>query len=382
MRKKKNINTLIKDAKKIVQVEKVEPITSLGLMHLLWIVVLVGLLNLFFFPANKMSVSHIEYVTNEPISRDSMRCKIKKVKPKVVLIGNSMLGRGVHEQYFNDLTKIPALIFAPGGAESAWCYLVFKNIICKSKIHIPNVAIFFTDNELTDPSYRVTDGFKPALDELCEKNEPLLDRLAYFNNMSDVEFMVSSYWPLYQKRKAFKTEIDSAIKENMASIFFNAHINDMENAKKRVFADTNMNKEMFSQYQFKIEKNKSEKILFNYAYEFRDQVYISSDFDFKNKVNTSFLPEIISLAKQNNIKLIFVRVKKRRDVIPNRQSPELIAYIKDLSEYFSKQNIVFIDYTNDRRIKEENYSDGDHQDNRNAPMTFTELVADTLPQFY
>jgi len=94
------------------------------------------------------------------------------------------------------------------------------------------------------------------------------------------------------------------------------------------------------------------------------------------------LPEIISLAKQNNIKLIFVRVKKRRDVIPNRQSPELIAYIKDLSEYFSKQNIVFIDYTNDRRIKEENYSDGDHQDNRNAPMTFTELVADTLPQFY
>jgi len=58
MRKKKNINTLIKDAKKIVQVEKVEPITSLGLMHLLWIVVLVGLLNLFFFPANKMSVSH------------------------------------------------------------------------------------------------------------------------------------------------------------------------------------------------------------------------------------------------------------------------------------------------------------------------------------
>ena len=47
MRKKKNINTLIKDAKKIVQVEKVEPITSLGLMHLLWIVVLVGLLNLF-----------------------------------------------------------------------------------------------------------------------------------------------------------------------------------------------------------------------------------------------------------------------------------------------------------------------------------------------
>ena len=43
---------------------------------------------------------------------------------------------------------------------------------------------------------------------------------------------------------------------------------------------------------------------------------------------------------------------------------------------------LFIDFSNDKRIKEYNYSDGDHLDNMSAPMTFTELVADTLPLFY
>ena len=175
--------------------------------------------------------------------------------------------------------------------------------------------------------------------------------------------MLSSYWPLYQKRTGVKDKFDSLIKENMMSVFFNQQIDDMENATQRLFADTNMNQQLFTKYQFET-----------------DKISKKSEFDFVKKVKTSFLPEIISLAKQNNIKLIFVRVKKRRDVIPNSQPTELIAYIKDLREYFIQHNIIFIDYTNDRHIKEENYSDGDHQDNPNGLMTFTELIADTLPQ--
>ena len=77
-----------------------------------------------------------------------------------------------------------------------------------------------------------------------------------------------------------------------------------------------------------------------------------------------------------------MRVKKRRDVIPGSQPPELIKYINDLNDFLRKENIVFIDYTDERRIKEEHYSDGDHLDKEGSPMIFTELTADTLPQFY
>ncbi len=343
---------------------KEEPISSLKFRHFLWILFLIVLCNLFFFPINKTIISHKVDSKGDSYSYDSLVQKMNISHPKVILLGNSMVGNGINIEYFTNLTKTATYILYVGGSESAWWYLAFKNIICKSKNHIPTVALFFRDNELTDPTYRVTGSFKPRIDMLCDSNEPVLDHLAYFNRMADFDFMLNSYWPLYQKKDSIKRKIDVFIKEKTAAYFLNMSCNDLDGAIKTVFADTNMNKEIFTKYQFKIDQN------------------ASSEFDFKRNVNSSFLPQIISLAKQNNIKLLFVRVKKRRDLLPNSQPPEILAYIHDLSEYFKKLNITFIDFTNNKNIKEKDYTEGDHLDNRNPPMTFTKLVADTLPQFY
>lgn len=343
---------------------KEEPTAPLRLKHILWMLLLIVVCNLFFFPVNKIIVSHKVDSNGDSYSYDSLVQKMNTANPRVVLLGNSMVGNGINVEYFNDLTKTPTYILYLGGSESAWWYLAFKNIICKSKIQIPTVAFFFRDNELTDPTYRVTGAFKPRIDMLCDSNEEVLDHLAYFNNLTNFDFMLSSNWPLYQKKDSVKSKIDIFIKEKTAKYFFNRSGKDIDDAIKTVFADTNMNKELFTKYQFKIDQN------------------ASSEFDFKKNLNTSFLPQIISLAKRNNIKLLFVRVKKRRDLIPYSQPTELLNYMSALSEYLEKQNITFIDFTNDRRIAEKDYTDGDHLDNRNSPMTFTKLLADTLPQFY
>ncbi len=341
-----------------------EPIRSINGMQIALMFAIVIALNLLFFPGRKSLIDHTPHWPDAPsiIIRDSIMLRIDTVKPQVVLVGNSMVGRSVHPEYFNTLTKIPTLILAPGGSGSAWWYLAFKNMLCVKQI--PTVAFFFRDNELTDPTYNVTDEYKSTIDLMCSSNEPLLDRLAYYNNMSDFELKVNQNWPLYQKRKEVKTDVDAAIKKKVYRWFSDLKDGNAQAPIDRMFADTNMNVALFTKFQFKSDKRKH------------------SEFDFKTALDKSFLPEILALAKQNNIKLIFVRVKRRRDVIPNSQPPELVAYINDLTEYFKKENIVFIDYTSDKRITEDFYSDGDHMDRHDRPMYFTQMVADTLPRFY
>lgn len=365
MSKNKNIKPVAKASKPAEVLPSDSPL-PIDFKHIAWMLGLVILLNLFFFPAKKMSVDHtIKDPSPEDKSFSALSMYLNSTNAHVALFGNSMLSRGIDADIFNSLTKIPTVVIGPGGVESAWWYLSFKNAVCKSSPQFKTVVFFFRDNELTDPSNRVTDSYKRNVDLMCDGKEPLLDRLAYYNTMSDAELSVSEHWPLYQKRKEFKTEIDESIKKKITNIFLTPGEIDLEKAAENVFADTNLNQQLFTKYQFKIDKKLA-----------------NTDFDFNTKLKTSFLPEMVSLAKQNNIKLIFVRVKRRRDVIPNSQPPELVKYISDLSSYFKKENIVMLDFTDDRRIKEENYTDGDHQDNKNAPRVFTKILADTLPQFY
>lgn len=365
MNKEKKIKTISKNKKTTIALPS-DSLLSLDFKNILLMLAIVVFLNLCFFPSNKMSVNHTLNGTLENgITSSLIINALNMGKSDVVFIGNSMLTRGIDKKKYKSLTGISVQLIGTGGAESAWWYLAFKNGVCKSDYHIKTAVFFFRDNELTEPSERVTDDYKSGIDILCEANEPLLDRLAYYNDMSDLELMISNHWPLYQKRKDFKMGINAAIKKKINKSFSNAAKTNIEKATENIFADTNMNQQLFTKYQFKIDKKTA-----------------SFDFDFNNKVKKSFLPEIISLAKQNNIKLIFVRVKKRRDLIPNSQPPELIQYVNNLNTYLKKENLVMLDFTNERRIKEENYTDGDHQDNMNAPRVFTQILADTLPQYY
>ena len=64
----------------------------------------------------------------------------------------------------------------------------------------------------------------------------------------------------------------------------------------------------------------------------------------------SFLEHIITLCKEQNIALFFVRVKRLRDLKPHKQSPELLKYISQLNSYLDEQNIPLIDFTDNRQI--------------------------------
>jgi hypothetical protein len=283
-------------------------------------------------------------------------------KPDLILLGNSMVGRGIHEDYFNHLSQTPSVILAPGGAASAWWYLAMKNIIPYATPKPKVIALFFRDNYLTYPTFRVSDDFKSRLDVICERDEPLLDKIAYMNRLSDSEYALKQNWPLYQKRDAFVKNIDSHIKKMVAALFATRNPNMPDSAIAHVFADSQMNPEIFTKYIDKYEKNNQQELG-----------------DFNVQLSNSFLPEIIRLAKENGIQLVFIRVKRRPYNEPNFVEPkELTAYIAQLTAYFKTQQIPFIDFSYDKRLNLSHYSDGDHMNTDSGLKLFTEISAEAL----
>jgi hypothetical protein len=343
--------------------EKIEPrneATPLGVTHVVWMATLILFLNLLFLPLAPMIVNHRVMSAGDPFGGDSIMERIRISGANTILLGNSILGTGVDIKHFRELTGKSALIVYRGGSESAWWYLVFKNVICRLEGRVSSVVIFFRDNELTDPSFRVTGSYKRSIDVLCDSNEFELDRLAYYSSMNNVEFYLNSCWPLLQKRESFRQRVDSIVRDKTASLFFEKSGIDLGLAVEHVFADSNMDKRLFTQYQAMADR------------------LSEADMDFHKSVKVSFLPAIIQLARENNIKLVFIRTKKRRDVIPKSQPPELVTYVAALGEYLNEEGIDFIDFTNDPRLTELDFGDGDHYNNKNPPLTFTKMVSDTL----
>ena len=64
-------------------------------------------------------------------------------------------------------------------------------------------------------------------------------------------------------------------------------------------------------------------------------LYTDENLDFEHQIDRSFLPEIIRLCKENNIKLILVRTKTLRFSREVPEPPALNEYIDDLTPMHS-----------------------------------------------
>ncbi|MCP4709017.1 MAG: hypothetical protein GY869_10355 [Planctomycetes bacterium] len=87
---------------------------------------------------------------------------------------------------------------------------------------------------------------------------------------------------------------------------------------------------------------------------------------------------MIELAQQNNINLVFVRMKRRRDA-QNEPTPQaLTQYINHLQTYLQNQNVPLIDFTNNPQITLDQFAAGDHLNNHTGTPLFTQLLAENL----
>ena len=90
---------------------------------------------------------------------------------------------------------------------------------------------------------------------------------------------------------------------------------------------------------------------------------------------------MIELAERNDIKLMFVRVKRRKDAEDKPQPQPLQQYAKDLKQYLNRNNIPLFDFTSDQRITLEYFGAGDHLSKSKGQQFFTRLLAEEMKKY-
>jgi hypothetical protein len=298
-------------------------------------------------------------IERDPKINTAIYSAINLLKPDAIFIGNSTLRFGVDYKMYSQRTGIKSLRFSLDGSASACWYLMFKNVILNAP-HTPKVVVFFfRDAYLTDPSFRVTGNYKPYVDQYAGPAEPVLDQLAYQEHMNTMTYFLSRHWPMYRQRDQIKANMVESAKNTLPSLLLEKV--DINQSIDRVFDEKHMDGKQLTRRQLAAESTGNVR---------RN--------DFAANVENSFLPEIIRLAKENNIGIIFVRMKRRRDLKENSQSPNLLKYADDLRQYLEVNNAEMIDFTHEKRILEKHFDVGDHLSVAEGKALFTQLLAERM----
>jgi hypothetical protein len=88
----------------------------------------------------------------------------------------------------------------------------------------------------------------------------------------------------------------------------------------------------------------------------------ADDHVFAAMVGASFLPEILQLARDKGIRLVFFAVKRRppRAAALAEESPTAPEYIQALRAYLEKEGAGLYDETRDMDVTPDFYGSGDH----------------------
>ncbi len=296
---------------------------------------------------------------------DDVVWKLNHRQPELILIGNSMLGEGVDERQLESLLNMPAAAVWNGGVGSAWWYLVVKNIIPQLKKKPALIGIVFRDNHLTLPMMKVTGKHKPLIDSLAGENEELLDRLAYLSQENFFSLQLKKYIPLFNKREHCKQALDAVLKKTASILLRLPDTEAVDHAAASVFASGKMIPALLNQRQLDDERRQD-----------------SAKDDMAFQPEKTFLTPIMELCRRQNIQLVFIRVKRRRDLEPGRQPPELLAYMDKLRKHLQDNKAYLLDYTDHSAIQKEHFGEGDHLNRQSGRQLFTAILANDLKNIF
>lgn len=286
---------------------------------------------------------------------------IEENQPSIVLLGDSTLVLGIDSNALAEQTNQPVYsIGIPGSASALW-YVVLKNNIADADYKTKYVLVVFRDSILTAPGYRVHGSYFDLLDEYARRNEPVLLEKSFLNFMSPFEKVFDKHLPIYALRSNLRQEIDTSIRY-AAPPLWGCDEACTDNALAELFQAADL----------------EPRALVNAVNSAESLLYTKEQLDFESVIDESLLPDMIEIAKYNNINLVFVRIKV---FTSPEKSPALDRYLLDLKKYFEAQNVHYLDFGNDPRLTEDLYQDTIHL-NQQGKALFTQLVAQGLNEIF
>jgi hypothetical protein len=271
-----------------------------------------------------------------------------------------MLGPAVNERFIaSELETKITLVSLPGTASTIW-YLMIKNNIVVAEHKPKYLVVFFRDTMMTLPAYRVTGRYFEQIDEFASSEDTLLIERAYINQMSPLEKVFEGYFPLYGSRWTIRQSLDYYIRYPLGSVLLDCNQTCMDYGMEVVFDESNLDITFLSE-------------AIGAADEY---LYSEKALEFDGQVDSTFLPEIIRLCRENGIQLVLVRMPILRYYDPATRPIGLDDYIRDLSVYLKENNVPFLDFDK-KDMPPEFFTDTLHL-NEQGKALFTEQLTESL----
>lgn len=308
-------------------------------------------------------------VDNNGHSEITFAERLERENPEIVILGSSITATAVNADVFESLVGRSTLdLTIPGGMSATW-YLLMKNRIAKAPVKPKLVILGYRIVYLTVPEFRADGRYTAIIDRYVDGPEPLLDRRAYLHRLSGPDVFLRTHWAPFQRRDELKTAAEHWASRSFAGRLLGAPPEAMKAAVDGVFADAQMNQAKLNEAQQRAE-----------------QVDTTAYFDFETEKNRSFLPEIVRIAQENDIQLVFLRMRTRYDAETPEMQAKYPAFLRDLSpvydaaqnQYLEEEGVLLFDFTKDKRIPLRWFAAGDHLDFDAGREGFTHILAEEL----
>ena len=281
-------------------------------------------------------------------------------QPEIFLLGDSMLGPAVDVDVVAEtLKKKTTMVSLPGTASTIW-YLMIKNNIVVADHKPEYLVVFFRDTMMTLPGYRVTGRYFEQIDEFASPDDTLLIERAYINQMSPLEKFFEGYFPLYGSRWVIRQSLDHYIRYPTGNAVLDCDKACMDYAMEAVFDESNLDVTFLSDALGAAD----------------DYLYSDEALDFEGRVDSTFLPEVIRLCRENGIQLVLVRMPILRYYEPATRPRGLDNYVQGLSHYLNENNVPFLDF--DQKVMPPGFFSDTLHLNEQGREVFTQQLTDSL----
>ncbi len=292
------------------------------------------------------------------IAREYLQ-EIKSQRPQILLLGDSMLTKDVDADLFQEQIGLTTYkLDVPGSASALW-YLLLEHNILPAGEPPQTVVILFRDALLTAPSFRADGPYFGMLDKYSSPEDTLFLQLAYVQRMSLPERALDMFLPPYSYRVELLDALGAFQRHALPSL---------------LGCDAPCSDAAFDSV---LRSDIPPEVLSSMILDAEQELYSPGALNFDKQVAHSFLPEIIRLAQERDIQLIFVRAPTNLFPNPAAEPNGLETYVQDLQTYLDERGIPLLDLAHTPQIHPEHFSDPHHM-TAEGKMIFTEILAEAL----
>ncbi len=286
-------------------------------------------------------------------------------KPNLVLLGDSLVEENVDSAALSTLLGQQVYPIAYPGSSSAVWYLIIKNNIATSAHKPETLILLFRDNLLTAPGYRVSGPYAQVIETLATSDDSLVAQRSYIDLMHPLERWAEMYILPYHQRLNIRERTEWFLRYPLPRLVLGCKNPCVDKSLNTVLESKNMEPGILSE------------VVFNSA----SYLYSDALLDFEQQLPRSYLPEIIRLGRENNIRLIFVRSKTL--LFPNQASEPsaLDAYMTHLAEYLRANGAIYLDLEQGPNIPDQYFIDFVHV-RPDGKIPYTQALAAILAPFF